>query len=989
MTYSIRAFNADGSTPSGGGLLPDFSKLSVGVVFSDIGSMTFDYATDGANNTLLTDQREVALFDHVGEIPDTRCVIEGSNGMRADQDGVIYRSWTARSLWKLFDEALVYGPNWPTIKSEAKRLFTTNTPGFILKTLIDKAQVLGELSGLTYTFTNTLDSSGAAWAGTTTLEIETGTTLLSVITKMVENGIFEVRMVGRELRLYNPNGLGTDRTTGATPVTLWTSFADELPEQRDSKGLRSVAIVKGDDGACVEVVDSAALALWGRRTMVVSQSGITDTGTLTAVGQAALAQVSAVRSERTLEYPVQVGVTPVPFRDYACGDWVYNDMNGTPERVRVRQLTVDMGSGDDLPNVVATLNDLFLEADLALARKIAGITGGSRLDSSKPANPTDPGKDILAPSAPTGLTGTSTAYVVNNGQTWAQLTLTWNTVTTNTDTSAISDLEGYEVYGRQVISGTTFQLIGTSANPSFFISGFPPGQNWLFYVRAKDTSGNFSADSTQYAITLASDTTAPPVPKTPVVTDYLGQVRIYWDGTGSVGEAMPGDFLQTRVHLSTTSGFTPSAANQVDTLDAAGYAIVTDLAYGTAVYVKLISVDKSGNASAASAEATATPARVSGLDVEALAIATSHLGDGAVTGLKIADATITTAKIGDAQILNAKIANLAVDDAKIASCSIGKLTVGTLTADITVSARIKTADTGSRVELNSTGIHVFNASGVETLTALGASGSVSMIGTFMTGLTTGQRIEIATAEPYANIKFFGSSGSLYANISGLDLVDGSGTTRVGVGLISSAFKASNGTTDIRARAFYGYAGSIHQYIGNESQQAVGGAIQMGEGYVYIRSHNLASPGNIVSDLLLTSGGIEAVVKTTAAVLDGGRLQLNHGSSYLESYTTGTAVAGVYMDADVIRFGGRLPNFVDNGARNAVFTARMVDTNSAGIVVSYGTTATSIRTPVVTLEVGPAAQRTLTVSAVGTASFQIDLSAYISGTHIYNIWSFRI
>lgn len=77
-----------------------------------------------------------------------------------------------------------------------------------------------------------------------------------------------------------------------------------------------------------------------------------------------------------------------------------------------------------------------------------------------------------------------------------------------------------------------------------------------------------------------------------------------------------------------------------------------------------------------------------------------------------------SASIKDASIINAKIANVSAD----------KITVGTLSADVTVSARIKTSDTGARVELNSTGLHAYDAFGNQTLFADDSNGSVTITG---------------------------------------------------------------------------------------------------------------------------------------------------------------------------------------------------------------------------------------------------------------------
>jgi len=98
---------------------------------------------------------------------------------------------------------------------------------------------------------------------------------------------------------------------------------------------------------------------------------------------------------------------------------------------------------------------------------------------------------------------------------------------------------------------------------------------------------------------------------------------------------------------------------------------------------------------------------------------------------------VGTANIANASINNAKIASLAVDNAQIANVSAGKITVGTLNADITVSARIKTADTGNRVEMSNSGIYGFKDSGANHSFKLQTDGTFWASGTIASSIITG------------------------------------------------------------------------------------------------------------------------------------------------------------------------------------------------------------------------------------------------------------
>lgn len=231
---------------------------------------------------------------------------------------------------------------------------------------------------------------------------------------------------------------------------------------------------------------------------------------------------------------------------------------------------------------------------------------------------------------------------------------------------------------------------------------------------------------------LGDDEVAPPTASTPIVTGVLAGLVIEWDGLDSTGAVMPRDFRRLEVHISTTSGFTPSGGTLKDTFFNKGKTayIPNPRAY-VAHYVKFVTYDWNERVSGSSAQATGTPqqaidedlseditvtaevldgsittlkladeavtnAKVSPdaiTNVEILdgtivsasigtgAILTAHILDGNIINAKIADGTILSAKIGDAQIVNAKIGALAVTQAKIGDGEITSAKIVSLAAD--------------------------------------------------------------------------------------------------------------------------------------------------------------------------------------------------------------------------------------------------------------------------------------------------------------------
>lgn len=105
-----------------------------------------------------------------------------------------------------------------------------------------------------------------------------------------------------------------------------------------------------------------------------------------------------------------------------------------------------------------------------------------------------------------------------------------------------------------------------------------------------------------------------------------------------------------------------------------------------------------------------------------------------------------TAYIGNAAIGTAQIGSLAVTDAKINTMVADKLTAGSLTATYTVSGTIRTATSGGRMEMTSSGLIGYATDGTtKNFEYKNSDGSVTIVG----NLTTGSIITGATFQTNA------------------------------------------------------------------------------------------------------------------------------------------------------------------------------------------------------------------------------------------------
>lgn len=206
----------------------------------------------------------------------------------------------------------------------------------------------------------------------------------------------------------------------------------------------------------------------------------------------------------------------------------------------------------------------------------------------------------VPPAQPDAPILTTLAYLDSMKQLRAQISATWSPVTLNEDGSDISDLDHYEVQTK----GATGDWQTYTSTPGditqAFIRNLEPESEWSVRLRAVDTSKNASAWSDSTTITAAADSIAPSTPSRPVLTSRLGVITITWDGKNSVAAAMEDDLAYVEVHLSTSTGFTPSASTKVDQMAGAASVVWGPATFGTTYYVKFVAVDTSGNSSAAS-----------------------------------------------------------------------------------------------------------------------------------------------------------------------------------------------------------------------------------------------------------------------------------------------------------------------------------------------------------------------------------------------------
>jgi hypothetical protein len=196
----------------------------------------------------------------------------------------------------------------------------------------------------------------------------------------------------------------------------------------------------------------------------------------------------------------------------------------------------------------------------------------------------------------------------------------WDPVTTQASSpvTPIQDLKDYHVQVANNAAGPwkDYYIVGTHFEFSTEMNqaAFGTYQNHLYLqVRARDNSFNESAIAS-----AAVDPAIPSVPSIPTVDTYLGALRVKWNGLDSNGGAMPKNFNYCEVHVGTSATFAADTSTFHGRIFADATALVlSDLAYDTDYWVRLIAVNLTGKRSApTNVSVKIRVTRLSGLDIQ-------------------------------------------------------------------------------------------------------------------------------------------------------------------------------------------------------------------------------------------------------------------------------------------------------------------------------------------------------------------------------------
>lgn len=600
------AYQANGSKL---GLLPEPTSYTVSFTHDAVGALTVSYSRKALRGEILDRRLETGLEIAV-EVSDGGRWIEPYNGRfviasrsRNALDVSDTVSLTGVSYGWLLKKALNLDTSRLETSGDEKgtRKFANANAGTIMRTFMDENWNRGGVKVDCSRFTSGADSAGKQWGYMLpSIYYDLGISIQDVLDSLVNNGLCDWRTNARQLLLWNADSVAVCRDLSKSCVVTLAQDVSEAPDDESIDGLASSILVRGDNINFRQDNPNAPKP-WGGWELYSSQQGVNKKETAEHLIKPTLANAARVRGQYTRSVNV-VEVSCLPLIDYTIGDWITAPTVANREKVRVQQVTLQLDSTGFKASLI--LNDKNYDSSVRLTKRMNGITGGAHLGGASGAIPA-PEKDHRVPKAPQNLSANSDAYINVNGYARGMVTARWDDVTLATDGTAM-DITSYAVEYRVNKTGHEWHSAGTTTEHTLSWSNLDCGVQILIRVRAVPSySDQMGEWSSVFALTVAKDTTPPPVPSKPILSSELGVVSVAWDGKTADGGSMPIDWDRNILGERLADGVFREIAAVATGI---GDYVITGLTAGSSHTYAFRAVDHAGNRSDWSAVATVTVA---------------------------------------------------------------------------------------------------------------------------------------------------------------------------------------------------------------------------------------------------------------------------------------------------------------------------------------------------------------------------------------------
>ncbi|MBT0771804.1 hypothetical protein KIH74_22880 [Kineosporia sp. J2-2] len=355
----FQVYNETGA--AGLSVLEAVTDWAISDVLCDVGalSLTLPLDTVGAEHLLVDADRQVRVL--MAGAPDMWFVADDDAWAGvSDHPGSELRQVACRGLAAVFDEWFLDGAV----------TFENRNPGDVVATVFAAGQSAGFFQGVTLLGGGTADASGNPWPTSFNVDYDADKSLLAIMKQLTDARLMEWRMVGRQLRIYAPNGL-----LSSLPGVLQPG-GDVLsaPVTRSRRSVATHVQVAGDE-ATPPTIRSQALP--GRRQRMTLLQQPTDSAVDPAVaGDLYLAAHAA--PDVQLSHELADSADWVPWVTYRPGDQLPTVAAGDGvELWRVQQVAAR--GGVDGVQISVELGSLLKVAEERLADQVAVLSPGVRV----------------------------------------------------------------------------------------------------------------------------------------------------------------------------------------------------------------------------------------------------------------------------------------------------------------------------------------------------------------------------------------------------------------------------------------------------------------------------------------------------------------------------------------------------------------------------------------------------------------------------------
>ncbi len=601
-----------------------------------------------------------------------------------------------------------------TTPSYQGNIFLNQSSMGIWTSLLNTAQARGTIPFVSTTLSAAADSFGNAWTDVQNVQVTNGTDLYSLLQSFCATVNADYCMqpgfslqVGQNIALGGTAvSLGADKSS----QVIFREARDEMSKQRTRvrNQIANQIGLENSDGHEISANSATSIAEWGQREGWFQTSALVDPTSMEIAAAAFLAQGDGEILSWTLSIPPLIPGKTI-FENFDVGDWVGLERPDwtAVDAVRVTGIAVQVDA-----NGVET-HELTLVSYLQWLQEqftyVSSKLGGAFVNAlgTTPVAPSKYGTGQVPTWFTPAATLANLADVIGTGGTGGS-PLVYNSATGQWQSASAADpVSGAAVPLAIAGPAGTVQVTPAAVTVSAAPPAVAPDGGGAAPVVASTTHTptattiKDATGSTRVVIGQQSDGTitvvetnapAPLAPDTPTVAGALSAIVVAWDGL--LGSAAPlSDFQYVQVHVSLSSGFTPSSATLMGTMHTGGLFGVGNLIGGDTYYVKLVALNNSQVASTPSTQASAValvPSAGSGAKVTIASTAPSSpttgdlwydtalgnvleqwngsawtayqygagaIATGAITATQIANSTITAAQIsGSAAITGSQLA---------------------------------------------------------------------------------------------------------------------------------------------------------------------------------------------------------------------------------------------------------------------------------------------------------------------------------------------